>query len=187
METYTHTLSALSGERSYSLGEIELQIGGTKIQPKTVPYSGIKQVRLVYAPNRFQPNRYLLRIQTQRQGRIEIANTHYEHMGSFSEKNTAFVAFTKAFHQTAAKNNPAIRFVRGTTWANYIFSIIIAVAIGGIVVLAGLFFLVSGAFIIALIKLAILLFFTPLLIRYLKNNKPGTYAPAQIPGKLLPK
>ena len=187
METYTHTLSALSGERSYTLGTAALQASGTKTQTKAVPYTSIRQVRLVYAPNRFQPNRYLLRIQPRDLGRIEIANTHYESLGNFSDRNDDFIAFVKAFHQAAAENNPDIRFVRGTTWMNYIFSIIVAIAIGVIVLLAGIFFLISGAFIIALIKLAILLFFTPLLIRYLKNNKPRTYDPSQIPDKLLPK
>jgi len=46
-----------------------------------------------------------------------------------------------------------------------------------VIIGAGIFFLTAGLVWIAAIKLAILLFFFPRLIRYVKRNKPGSYDP----------
>ncbi len=141
------------------------------------------------APESFnvQPNRFLLRIYTRSYGLIEIVNTQFEGIGKISERNEPFNTFAHQVHLLAHAANPSIRFLRGTNWLNYIFSLLMTAVIGLIVVLLGIYFLMAGAFIIALVKLLILPFFTPLLFRYLKNNKPGSYDPLQIPEQLLPK
>ena len=94
--------------------------------------------------------------------------------------------FVHELNRRIAEVNPAAAFKQGSSWAGYIFAILVTIVLVLVIIGAGMFFLTAGMVWVAAIKLAILIFFFPRLLRYVKRNKPGTYDPFNLPADILP-
>lgn len=179
-------MSLVTKIRHYQIGADALIWQYDDKAPIHLPYGEITSVTCLFAPTRVQPNRYLLRLQTRSRGRIDISNNHYKSFGNFEEKNSSFVTFATKLHKKIAAHNPKALFHRGSSMAGYIFSIIMAVVLFVILVAAGLFFLMTGVIWIVALKIGLLIFYTPTLLRYIRRNKPACYDPLNLPKDILP-
>jgi len=172
--------------RTYRIGEDALHWQDDDKPEVSLPYADIKSVEAQFAPSRVQANRYLLRLHSKHHGKVDITNTTYKGIGDFEELNETYVPFVRELHRKIAKVNPAAQFKQGSSWAGYIFSIFVTIALVLVIIGAGMFFLAVGMLWIAAIKLVILLFFFPRLMCYVKRNKPGNYDSCNLPVKILP-
>jgi hypothetical protein len=179
-------MSLVTKVRHYQIGDEALIWQDDDKAPVHMPYGEITSVTCLFAPTRTQPNRFLLRLQTRSRRRIDITNSHYKSFGNFEEKNDSFVAFATELHKKITARNPGTLFHRGSSMAGYIFSIAMAVILFVIVVGAGLFFLMAGVIWIVALKIGLLIFYTPRLLRYIRRNKPSSYNPLDLPKDILP-
>jgi len=184
--TYGHRNSLLTKMRTYRMSEDALYWQDDDKPEISLPYAEITSVEAQFAPSRVQENRYLLRLHSNRHEKVDITNTSYKGIGHFEERNESFVPFVRMLHQKIATSNASVVFKKGSSWAGYVFAIVVAFALIAVLVGAGLFFLMAGVIWIAAIKLAILIFLFPRLLRYIKRNKPAEYNPLDLPDNILP-
>ncbi|NWF35887.1 hypothetical protein [Mariprofundus sp. KV] len=183
---YTHRNSLIHENRTYRIGDDALSWQDDNKSGERLLYSDIHSVEAQFAPSRVQSNRYLMRLRTRNNGKIDITNTTYKGIGDFEELNESYVPFVSELHRKIAEMNPAAAFKQGSSWAGYLVAIVVTIALVLVIIGAGVFFLTAGMVWVAAIKLAILIFFFPRLLRYVKRNKPGSYDPLKLPADILP-
>ena len=149
-------------------------------------YDGISEVHLTYTPTRFARNRYRARVAYRDGGMAELYNTHYEGIGDFPERNAEYAGFLTELHRRLARKGKDIRFTRGNSPAAYVGNWLLTIFIFAMLALAFVLLMAWGLVWIAVVKIAIILFFIPTLIRYMARAKPGTYDPLAIPRDVLP-
>ena len=186
LATYSHRNSLLHNNRTYKIRNDKLVWQDDDIPEVSLEYSNIKTVEAQFAPTRVQSNRYLLRLTTKSKGKVDITNTTYKGIGHFEELNQTYVPFVRELNRRIAEKNPKIQFKKGSSWAGYVFSIFIGILLFVVIIAAFLFFLNAGVLWLAAIKLIILIFFFPRLLRYIKRNKPASYDPLNLPANILP-
>lgn len=184
---YTHTYHALRKARSYRLTDDALtweDEGEDGV--KSLPYSGIKEVRLAYRPSRVQRNRYLAHIVPKSGKRIDISNSSFHGFGNFTEHNEEYAAFLRELHRRLAESGTDAVFHKGSSLLGYIGNLLLTGWIALMLVLAFFLLMATGIVWVAVIKLAIIAFFIPTLIRFIVRAKPKRYDPREIPGDALP-
>ena len=60
-----------------------------------VPYSKVQQVRLAFAPGRFQRTRFLMEL-TGAQSRLTLTNVHFKGVGRFEDRTASFFPLVRA-------------------------------------------------------------------------------------------
>jgi len=143
-------------------------------------------VRLAYTPTRFARNRYRAQIVYRDGGMAELTNTHHEGIGDFPERNAEYAGFLTEFHRRLAKKGKDVRYVRGNSSAAYVANWLLTIFVFAMLALAFVLLMAWGLVWIAVVKIAIILFFIPTLIRFMARAKPGTYDPLAIPKDVLP-
>ncbi|MCB1479311.1 MAG: hypothetical protein KDJ62_10670 [Rhodobiaceae bacterium] len=185
--TYTHTYHFFRKPRSYRLtGSALTWTDEGEAGMKSLPYSQIKEVRLAYRPSRVQRNRYLAHIVPKSGKRIDISNSTFKGFGDFVEHNEEYSAFIRELHRRLVEMRTDATFHKGSSWLGYIGNMILTVWIAAMVVLAFFLLTLTGVLWIAVIKLAIIAFFIPTLIRFMLRSRPQTYDPREIPEGALP-
>ena len=155
-------------------------------KPIAVHMGNIAKVRPVFDPTRVQLNRYVLNITTRKGKQIKLASMSYKGISDFEDLAPSYAAFVRALHEQMARINPSIQYVRGISKLGYAMSMLVMVFLIALLGVAG-FLLINGVtHPIVWVKLALLLYFTPMLYKYLKRNKPGVYDPAHVPEDLIP-
>ena len=81
---------------------------------------------------------------------------------------------------------PRLIYRKGSSPAAYAGNVALTVFIFGGIALAFVLLFNFGVVWIAVVKLAIVLFFVPTLIRFLRRSRPATYDPRDIPADALP-
>lgn len=185
---YTHRYHGLRKSRSYRLGdnaliwENEGEYGEMRL-----PYADIAEVRLAYRPSRVQRNRYLAHLTPRTGGkRIDISNSSFEGYGSFTEHNEAYARFITALHERLAEAGTQTRYSKGSTTLGYIGNLVLTAWIICMVILAAVLLVAWGLVWIAVIKLALIAFYTPTLFRFIARARPQSYDPRSIPDGALP-
>lgn len=149
-------------------------------------YDAISEVHLAYTPTRFARNRYRARVVYRAGGMAEFYNTHYAGVGDFPERNAEYSGFLTELHRRLAEKGKGIRFRRGSSPAGYAANWLLTIFVFAMIALAFVLLMTWGLVWIAVVKLAIILFFIPTLIRFMLRSKPGTYDPLAIPKDVLP-
>ena len=98
----------------------------------------------------------------------------------------AYSAFVRALHRRLAERNAPVIYRKGSSPAAYAGNLVLTVVIFGMIALAFVLLFNFGVVWIAVAKLAIILFFVPTLIRYLRRSRPRAYDPRAIPADALP-
>jgi hypothetical protein len=149
-------------------------------------YDDIGEIRLAYAPTRLATNRYQAQVIFREGGMAELFNTDYRGFADLAEQNEAYVAFIRELHRRVAAASKTTVFRRGNSSLGYVMNILLCVFIA-----AGLAFVlymlpVFDVGWLVTVKLAIILFFLPVLYRYMQRAKPGSYDPLALPDDVLP-
>jgi hypothetical protein len=183
---YRFRPNAFVGERTYRLTEDALTVEGDGKRLDGAFYDGIAEVRLAYAPTRFARSRYRAQIVYREGGMAELFNTDYKGIGDFSEKDAEYSAFLSELHRRLAAKGKDVRFRRGNSPGAWVGNWLLTIFIFAMLALAFVLLMAWGLVWIAVVKIAIVLFFIPTLIRYMRRAKPGEYDPLAIPKDVLP-
>jgi hypothetical protein len=183
---YRFRANAFVGERTYRLTEDALTWEQAGKPLDGVFYDEIAEVRMSYAPTRVSTNRYRTQIIFRKGGMAELFNTHYAGFADLPEKNAEYNAFVRELHRRLAEKGTQTTFHQGSSRAGYAANMLLTIFIFAGLAFVFVFFLNFGLIWIAAVKLAIILFFLPVLIRFMRRSKPGTYDPRALPAAVLP-
>jgi hypothetical protein len=183
---YRVRANAFAGARAYRLTDDALVIEEEGKPLDGAFYDEIAEVQLAFVPNRFARNRYRARIVFRKGGMAEIFNTNYAGFADFSEQNAEYVEFLTELHRRLAVQGKDVRFVHGLSSSAYLGNVLLTVFIFAVLALVFVMFLTWGLVWIAAVKVAIILFFIPTLVRFLRSARPGEYDPTALPHDVLP-
>ncbi len=186
MVTYTHRLSFLTKERTYRTTDNALIWNDVDSPEIKLNYSDIVRIEGRFNPSRVQSNRYLLRIISRNGINIDISNTSYKGFGDFQENNETYIPFVKALHKKIFEANPKVQFNKGISSIGYIASIVTVFILLVVLIIAGYFFLTHELMPMVFIQSIFIIIYFPSLIRYIKENKLGTYDPIHLPNEIVP-
>jgi hypothetical protein len=161
---------------------IPIEAGG----PAQFRCADIVRLRLRFDPTRFDHERHRCEI-TMRDGtKVSLWSTHYVSVGEFESRAATYTPLVRALIALIAAANPACDFRIGKKaflfWAEFAFLfamfallVFVLAAFGG--------YGLSG---LVIVKLVIVVSFIPLLLRYMRKNRPGRFKPDAIPDDALP-
>ena len=184
---YTTKNNALTSAQTWMLDGASLRIehrtGG---KPRVIPLSAIRSVRLDFAPSRPERNRYRCTLLATGFFGLEFYNRTYQAPFVFEDTSPEYVAFIRALHAAMIVHSPRCRYYAGAGWGSYVLNLL-ATAWIGLCFAAISWFLsrVNLTWMIA-IKVALLLFYMPVLVHWLHRNRPREYEPEVIPPDVLP-
>jgi len=143
-----------------------------------VPFSKVQQVRLAFAPGRFQRTRFLMEL-TGAQSRLTLTNVHFKGVGRFEDRTASFFPLVRAVVAGIHAANPLARFRAGERPAFYFLQLAFVLGALGLLalVLIGLP-LVPGNFVLsAIVKLAVIVVSLPLLLSWILHAWPRRFDP----------
>jgi hypothetical protein len=177
--------SIFQSEAAWRLGEDALERVAEGRPAFRIPYAEIVELQLSYDPTRFETTRYRCDVLSQRNGRALIVSVSYLSPMNFENRGATYVPFMEALVARVAAANPACRFQAGKRLSTYIGEQLFLLAM--LLLLVSVLYL-TGAPIagIVAIKLALLAFFVPTMILYVRKNRPRTFDPSEIPDDILP-
>ncbi|HNN95861.1 MAG TPA: hypothetical protein PKI03_26475 [Pseudomonadota bacterium] len=176
-----------------SLSEAPLRDGQpvSRAQSYRLPLSAIHRLRLIYAPGRYESDRFECEILGECEGRPfkrRVASHHVRGLADFVHQGPSYAPFVRALCQRAAAQNPGLRVLSGYSPLSYYLGLAVL-----LVVIAGF-----SAFVFfewerlwrlprtpgRLFMLSVLLAFLFLIYR---RNRPRVLSPDALPDELLPK
>lgn len=183
---YRLRANAFVKPRSYRLTDNALTWEEDGGKTDGVFYDGIAEVRLAFAPTRLAANRYRAQIIFKAGGMAELFNMDYRGLANFADLSGEYTAFLTELHKRLAVHGRNVIYRQGNSVAGFVGNIALTVFIFVMIALAFLLLFTWGGPLVAIAKLAILLFFVPLLVRYILRARPGTYDPLALPVAVLP-
>jgi hypothetical protein len=183
---YAFRPDALGGTRTYRLTTDALTWTDEGQSLDGVFFDDIAEIRLAYAPSRIARNRYRTQVILRQGGMTEFSNMSYAGFANFEDRSDDYVAFVRALHRRLATIDRRPLYRKGSSVAGYLASILITVLVFAGLVCGALMLFNWGGPGIAIIKIAILLFFIPTLLGYLRRAVPAFYDPRDLPADALP-
>ncbi len=183
---YRFRTHAFTKDRTFLLTDDALVWGEDGAPLDGVFYDDIAEVRVAYAPTRVARNRYRTQVIFRHGGMVELFNTHYRGFADFEERNPAYTAFIQALHRRLAERDLPVTYRKGSSHAAYLGNLVLTFGTFALIALAVVLLFNFGIVWLAVVKLAIILFFVPTLIRYLRRSRPQAYDPRAIPAEALP-
>jgi hypothetical protein len=188
VEPITHVVraSAFEGAVTWRLGADRLEREQAPGTMARLPYAEIAEVRLSFAPSRFDRVRYRCEIRPARGGALTILSTHYAGVDDFEDRAASYAPFVRGLIARVAAANPRAQFRSGKTPFVYVAEHAFLVAMLALLLL--ILFLVGDLALgtVVLIKLGLLAAAIPLLIVYARKNWPRKFAPDAIPAGVIP-
>ena len=186
-ERYVTRNHAFASTTTWSLCAGALIIEEVNRPVRRIELSKIVSLRLEFAPTRPEPNRFRCRL-TQRGGKVlEFFNRTYRGVYDFADTSAAYVAFVQALHGQLVRYSPDCQFLAGSTRFSYALNLGILLLVALVVVGAVIFFISAGVVWVALIKVILIGFYTPMAIRWVTRSRPRHHTATTIPPDVLPK
>jgi hypothetical protein len=150
-----------------------------------IPYAEIRELRLSFAPSRFDSFRYRCDLRVGRRT-ISFVSTHYAGVGDFENRAESYGSLVRGLVERVAAANPSCRFRAGKRpvvyWAEHIFLFAMIVLLVFVIgTLSGFNFST-----IVWVKLGIVVTYIPLVAAYTRKNWPQHFDPKAIPTELVP-
>ncbi len=184
---YSVRADAFSSVRTYRIDVDGLVITEAVDRTERIRWEEIAVVDLMYAPNRFAPNRHVCRLIRHNGCGLDIPSCSYEGLATFRDQANAFTDFVHALHETLADKNHPVTFGRAEAgWRQPLRWTVVSVLLVGLagwvatLALSGVDRWLTAA------KLLLLIALTPVLLRWVKRSQGGTYDPRAIPSRRLP-
>lgn len=133
----------------------------------SIPWAKIAELRLRFEPGRFATNRCMAQVVTNTGWMAEIDNQHYAGLAEFEDRSASYRAMIELLLLRLRAANPQARLVTGqgtALWLSMGFLLLMLLALFLVV-------LTIGGPLIALIKLGVLAFFAPTMVRYIRVNR----------------
>lgn len=183
---YRLRANAFVKPRSYRLTEDALTWEDDGGKSDGVFYDGIAEVRLAFAPTRLATNRYRAWIVLRAGGTVELFNLDYRGLADFADRSREYVAFLTELHKRLAAHGKEVIYRHGNSVAGFVGNVALTIFIFVAIGLAFLLLFTWGGPLVAIVKLAIVLYFVPVLVRYIRRARPGSYDPLALPAAVLP-
>lgn len=152
---------------------------------QTIPLTQIRAVNLRYDPTRMQTNRYRCHLTLVDSRTLVFQNEHYKGFADFEDRSLSYRALVAALVRRIPTGNPSCTFTTGTS----------ALSWWGQLAGLGLLFLLLAVMLIVMfsaigwlviVKLLLIAVFVPVVLKWARKNKPGTFDPLSPPAALLP-
>ncbi len=157
-----------------------------KVLAVRYPYQDIREIRLSFAPSRFDRSRYRCDLQLKNGTLAAILSTHYAGFADFEDRGATYAPLVRGLVERVAAANPGCKFEAGkrpsTYWGEHIFLFLMIALLVFVIGMVGGLSLSH----LVLVKLGILVTYIPLMILYTRKNWPRSFDPAAIPSDLLP-
>jgi hypothetical protein len=174
----------LERERTYRLSADGLAIEEREASPRVLPYAEIHKIRLRFFPTRFQTNRFECLVYCRGQ-RLRITNEFYLGFARFEDRSSAYRSFVVELCQRVGAVRREAEFVTGReAWLlNLEIGLcgLMALLLGWVLWLTG-----GPSRTLVWVKLGIIAFFLPVLVLYVKRNRPVRFEPGAVPEQVLP-
>jgi hypothetical protein len=185
--TYSVRANVFESEMTWRLGADALEVAtGAGAVPARLPYKDFIEMRLSFAPTRFDFARYRCDLRVFGQVGTAILSTHYVGVGDFEDRAATYSPFVRGLVAKVAAANPACRFRAGKHPAKYVAEHAFLLAM--VALLIFVIALVGGVGLseLVMVKLGILLFYVPVMILYTRKNWPRGFDPHNVPKDVLP-
>lgn len=163
-----------------------LRLEDDKGPPRVIPFRRVREMRLDFAPTRPERNRFRCRLTLVGGEVLTFFNRTYKGLYQFPDTSAEYVAFVGALKDALKHHAPGCQFFAGATWPAYFFNALTTgfiflcfAAIAWFLVRVNLTWLVA-------IKILLLIFYVPVLLRWVVRNRPREFQPTRIPTGLLP-
>jgi hypothetical protein len=151
-----------------------------------MPLSDIAAIQLEYAPTRPEPNRYRCRVVLKSGKTLEFFNRTYRGVYDFADTSVEYVRFVEALHAALRAQGPGCKFTAGTSEGRYMANVGCLAFVALLLGVVAIALLMTGLFLIVIIKMVLIVLYGPVALRWLRRNKPRQYAPEAIPKEVLP-
>lgn len=182
---YRSRTSALEQEKILRLEAGNLLVLRKDAPVETLPLAALTEIRLRFFPTRFQANRFECLLRWQNGRRMKICSQFFAGMADFHDQAPSYHAWIEELHRLTPLVNPTCQYLSGIGMVRYLINAIVTIGMA-LLLIALMILMFASIPAIAIVKLVILIFYIPILIKWLRRNKPGTYPPTNIPAKVLP-
>jgi hypothetical protein len=184
---YRQRPHALAPEVEFEAKDDRLAWEDSKNARGELAYADIARMRLTYDPARIRQTRHVLDIEARTGARVRITSTTFAGMGLYKPRNRAFVAFLTDLHRRIAASGarPACEIGRG--WAPYLAYLAVWITCLAAFVWGAWQFWLANQTALGLALLLMTAYFGWMAATYARNNRPGSYDPADPPLSVLPK
>jgi hypothetical protein len=163
--------------------DIEWRSGARTVR---VLYRDIKQIRLLYRPVSLQSYRFVAEVRSRTGVKFTIASTSWRSLVEHQSHGPQYRAFIAELHRRVAAAGSPVKYVAGSP--AFLYWLGLLVFSGLMLAAASLAFrAVQGGEWQATAFIALMLgFFLWQTGTFFRRNRPGTYAPDQLPEQVLP-
>ena len=148
--------------------------------------SDITQINLRYGPTRFCRNRFRMNLNHSSGEKLTVSNVSFKGFAEFDDQSDTYRPFVQSLHRALLANGSETRFHGGLSSLSYWLHWLLTLFVGLALVVVGWAFVAIGLSWLILVKIALIIFYLPTLLAFMRRGKPSTYDPAQIPDRLLP-
>jgi len=174
------------GEREWRVERQGLVEYGQSGPCRRVLWRDVTCVRLVSAPSRTKPWRYVFALNLRDGRKIKIDNVHRLRFGTFEDRSVSYSAFVRAALARLAEANPAARALVGETSARYFALLLVSLVGLGAAAVAIALAPVDGVPFAGLIKLALIVAMLPIFARWVLGAAPKGVALDAVPAHAMP-
>lgn len=149
--------------------------------------SEVASVRLRYAPTSYKTWRYAFEIRFNAGHAWHIDNGHFAGIADFEDRSATFVPFVREVIQLVSQHAPQARAFLGSSWTSYLlqvgFLVIAFSALAGVFLMLPIGAGISG---MVVVKLAIIAFFLPVVLKWARRALPQGVPINAIPDDAYP-
>ena len=150
--------------------------------------SEVTSVRLRYAPTSYKTWRYAFEIRFKAGHAWHIDNGHFAGIADFEDRSATFVPFVREVIQLVSQHAPQARAYLGSSWTSYLlqvgFLVIAFSALAGVFLMLPIGAGISG---MVVVKLAIIAFFLPVVLKWVRRALPQGVPINAIPEDAYPR
>lgn len=156
---------------------------------RLIRWEDVTDMRLQYAPTRFKRWRHVFSLNTAKGERMEIDNVHFRGVADFEDRSAEYAAFVREALARFALRFPKKRLGLGASPASYIFQVLwMGIAFYFLVMVLLVFPLPVGSAAAGIaIKLALISFFLPTVVRWVIKSFPRQVRVDEVPETAFPK
>ncbi len=148
-------------------------------------YAAIASIRLEYGATRADFARYRCLV-AGRNGEAQIiVSTHFDSLGSFSDRRGTYLPFVRTLIARTAAANPLCRFQAGVSPMRFWLTLFLLFLSLAVLAIAALSLGVPVLWYLYL-KIAVIIALLPVALVWIKRNRPRRFRPSAIPADVLP-
>lgn len=182
---YAFRKSAFEKEKTYALIKEGIEVTDHEGSKTLWKYLDIVQVKTSYGASK-NNSFYQCVLKMANGTSLLLKSQHYRGIADFEDRNETYSAFVQGLHKLLALANPHVEYKKGIGLIGYIASMIIFIVAGLFLPIFSIGALIAGSLFYGIVGILASLFLILKMVTYSKKNKPGKYAPDNIPAKLLP-